>query len=152
VKIWHALGTLVVTCSEPPDVVLTFDTLDHPASGSQTAGRTISGKVRLTYRPSNSTMQLDTYTAVVEGLKAVAVDLRDAKRLKPRKRTAQTDSFRTRRCVSVYVIDHKLVDNSHDGLDATCKTLGLDLAGWAPDEVEAVRRFWALRHEWARFQ
>ena len=143
----------MVTCSEPPDVVLTFDTLDHPASGNQTAGGAMSGKVRLTYRPSNTMMQLDTYTAVEEGLKAVdSVDRRDAKRLKPRKRTTQTDSFRTRRCVSVNVIDHTLGDNSHDGLDATCKTLGLDLAGWAVDEAEAVRRFWALRHEWARFQ
>lgn len=87
-------------------------------------------KVRLRYSPSMLSLQVDTQI------------ISSAETLRT-KRTAKIDPRMTQQRIKG---DRGTVEPS-----AACRSLGVDVEGWQEVEVEAVRRLWAMRDEWARY-
>jgi len=134
VKIWHDLGTLTVSCSEPPDLILCFDTTSTPSGDTkyQPSHTRSTGKTRLRYSPSDLYLQLETNT----------ISCHDTK---------QTSSLRTRRNATLtHLVSDKVVHGTTE-LAMMCDALGIDAAGWTEGEMEAIRRLWLLRAEWKRY-
>ena len=87
-------------------------------------------KVRLRYSPSTLSLQVDTQT------------------------NSPTQTLRTKRTAK---IDPKIIQQRAKGHRRTVepsaahRSLGVNVEGWQEVEVEAVRRLWAMRGEWARY-
>ncbi|WWD21263.1 hypothetical protein CI109_105747 [Kwoniella shandongensis] len=155
VKLFDPLGHLTVTCSSPPDIILSFylDTLpwsvperrDRSASPSRLAlaasrdelndqGTNI--KVRLVYSRSTSEIRIDTSL------------------VKPSKSgSKQAEKLRTKRIVPLS-IQSALSDCIEASTMAQFKeSLGLNskLHDWLNEEKEGLRRLWDLRQEWTKW-
>ncbi|WWD07026.1 hypothetical protein V865_005123 [Kwoniella europaea PYCC6329] len=149
IKIFHPLGHLSITCSTPPDVVLTFQIqtaliLPHPRNdksktsvlSSRTESTNSASRARLVYSRSTKELQIDTACTNV----------------------LSEENIRTRRIVRI----SRQVDSVHlkeqktrgkDDLKGISQLFGLDteLLDWREEEKEALRRLWVLRSEWVRW-
>lgn len=58
VKIWHALGVLTVSCSDPPDITLSYE---QPIAGGLETHMT---RVRVVYSPLRGLYCIDTASSI----------------------------------------------------------------------------------------
>ncbi|WOO81443.1 uncharacterized protein LOC62_03G004966 [Vanrija pseudolonga] len=128
VKLFTAMGDLVITCSDPPDIILSFSV--NPASDDSAApaeGLT-RRKARVRYSRKSGTVTLDTAS------KTTSTGASGSNTLRTR-RTAQ--SGRTEEGAAT----------REDDTAALGILVGDD---WSELEREAVRRLVSLREEWER--
>ena len=94
----------------------------------------MSTRTRLRYSLSTLSLQLDTTTVINAPWR------NDNKK--------QPNSLRTRRNVSIFPKLSKDNIEERPEIEAAHDALGVDVAGWAEGEVEAIQRLWNLRPEW----
>ena len=131
IKIYHPSALIAITCSSPPDVVITYT-----ISGNSSDSIPISSEmhsltaIKLVYSPSREKMVIDT--SEKQGMK-------------------RNSTFRTRRSVPT-PSSHLPNMIAQKPNSSACTALGLNTGpAWSAVEVEAVKRFWALRKEWLRY-
>jgi hypothetical protein len=129
------MALITITCSTPPDIIITFSLDSTPISPSHVDSLHERGykstsvrHIKLVYSSAIKRLTIDTST--------------------PAKYPAPT--FRTRRCIPV--TPARLDDMNRVGRQAASVELGIQVGDdWLREEVEAVNRFWSLKGEWARF-
>ncbi|WVQ63635.1 uncharacterized protein L199_001788 [Kwoniella botswanensis] len=149
IKIFHPLGHLSITCSTPPDLILTFrmqsaltpplprnDKAETSALSSRTESTNSASRARLVYSRSTRELRLDT--ACTDVLCKEEIRTRRIIRI-----SRQVDSVALKE------------QNTRDqvGLESISQLFGLDteLLDWREEEKEGLRRLWVLRSEWVRW-
>ena len=128
IKIYHPSALITITCSTPPDVILSFITPVKSPKERKHSGQPVV-KVKLVYSPGQNKMVIDTS----ESCKVKA-----------------EPTFRTRRCIPLPA-SHLHNTRARTAISLPRNGLGICPGeGWLKAEVEAVDRFWALREEWLR--
>lgn len=159
VKLWHKLGRLTITCSTPPDIILSYtDTaqnLEQPSRASQIDSSATSHTssctglvVRITYSQSRAILQLDLSTRSAGGPQCSAETFRS-------KRVIAVPTVDTRSIYAATVpqyTDQERKATQYDASEKQAATmLGVHTSTWSSAEREALRRLWILRPEWRRF-
>lgn len=137
VKMYTPLGQVGLTCSEIPDVVLSFKlqarcTRFEGVEGSQSQGALT--QVRLRYSFTTAMVELDTRTT--------------------RPRGTRMEKSKTRRSVPIEPLDQRVASagDRPTTTDSAATALGVVVGGdWTPPEREAVKRLFTLRNEWLKF-
>lgn len=121
------MGDLVITCSDPPDIILSFSNNILPDDSVAPAEGGRRQKARVLYSRKSGTVTIDTASkATIDG-------------------GSGSSKLRTRRTAELDRIDGAAT--GHDNAAA----LGILLSDdWSELECEAVRRLVGLREEWER--
>ncbi|ORY28809.1 hypothetical protein BCR39DRAFT_533982 [Naematelia encephala] len=145
VKVYHTLGRLIVTCSTPPDMILSFSfdcssTIPHRTTDHQNfhepqlcphSNTADPIKVQVTYSRVQKQLRIDTSSRPTTLLEL------------------PKEAFRTRRTINMRSLNDRQCDN-RDGEDLHTLLSG-DNCGWREEEREGSRRLWELRSEWTRY-
>jgi hypothetical protein len=129
IKIYHPSALITITCSSPPDIIITFTLSQDPPHSKEIPSKSKSiTTIKLVYSPLRGKITIDTDD----------------------KHGTKGETFRTRRCIPLPPSHlEKLVGRK--GTSSVNAALGLSIdQSWLATEVEAVNRFWALRDEWLR--
>ncbi|ODN76903.1 hypothetical protein L202_05481 [Cryptococcus amylolentus CBS 6039] len=124
-KLYHALGNITVTCSSPPDIILSFQLtpLRTPASRAAVA----DARVRVTYSRIARELRVDTSS------------------IKPSKTGQGTkgsyEKLRTKRILSLRS------DGTVDSMEKKGST-----KDWRPEEMEGLKRLWNSMEAWNRWE
>ncbi|KAK4689131.1 hypothetical protein P7C73_g977, partial [Tremellales sp. Uapishka_1] len=120
-KIFHTLGHLTISCSTPPDISLSFTTLDRMGPGK---GET---KVRITYSRLAKDIRIETSS-----------------------RLHRQEKYQTRRLVPLLqdpLVRQK--EQGREEMQTVCDELGIaHVDGWQEVELVGLRRLWDTRSEW----
>ncbi|WWC72837.1 uncharacterized protein I206_106801 [Kwoniella pini CBS 10737] len=160
VKMFLPLGHLRITCSSPPDIILTFQTdslsKGYLAPNADSKTREINQpqvrddnrwevQVRMLYSRYRNELKIDTYTYHA-------------------RKTYLNRGFgclKTKRTIPLLQQDDMLrrqpTAKDVNGITAedVANTIGIqrntEIAEWKEEEREALKRLWTLRHEWERW-
>ncbi|WWC90951.1 uncharacterized protein L201_005889 [Kwoniella dendrophila CBS 6074] len=149
VKLYHPLGHLIMTCSSPPDIIISFRLgFETPRSSPRnlkynqqnghkmTMRRQGYSRVKVIYSRSKSEMKVDT----------ICKDTSHHSK----------ESLKTQRLIKLS--PHNQQENLDKGeglssLEELAVELGFqtDFQDWKEEENEGLRRLWFLRDEWGRW-
>ena len=143
-KIFHALGHLTITCSSPPDVILSFllgesasiARRQRDAPASEAAGNS-DGKVRVILSRIAKQISIDTVTQYAGPAEFGRKEKFRSKRVLP----LGSAHFN----LSPPVTGNATVEDAWTSLGIYRK------GGRHSEELEGVRRLWVLRDEWCRY-
>lgn len=140
--VYTSLGDVTLTCSDPPDIVLSCTLPDGPHHDyHDPKGKVNVTKARVRYSFSINEMVLDTASRRASG------ELHKTKRLVPlRHRHIAPDRQ------SPYKAKEKEKAKDKDAVEAAAAALGVVVGpDWSVAEREAVRRLWATRVQWGQY-
>lgn len=136
VKVFHTFGHLTITCSYPADIILSF------SYGDMTGPVQPQDRSKLPKPPTKEVKVRVAFSRIVRELR---IDIAASTPISSERN--QSEKYRTRRIVPLEQVGSSNGDNS----DAVAG-LGISWSdGWRAEEIEGVKRLWALRDEWERF-
>ena len=132
-----ALGHLTITCSTPPDVILSFCLSESRPEEEGQSRRSSGTKVRISFSRLARELCVDFEASKSELSEQMVSERHRSKRIVP---LASTSDPSLEHTSGERVIQHRF-----PGL-GICRT-----EGWHREEVEGLRRLWVLREEWVRY-
>jgi hypothetical protein len=120
------LGQLVITCSTPPDIVLSYTTTE----------RGMGEKVRITYSRAISQLRVD-------------VSYNSARTLCLKEQDTAGESFKSKRVIPLRLPTEHVAKDVTVGLGLRVK--GDGMGEWSQVERDGLARFWDARDEWRRW-
>ncbi|WVQ81205.1 hypothetical protein IAT38_003327 [Cryptococcus sp. DSM 104549] len=149
VKLYHQLGNLIITCSSPPDIILSFRLRLPNQPGPHGASSRPAGASPACAMPTSDTVKIRVaYSRVSRELRIDTSSTRaDCTTPKDQGLQLVKERLRTKRVVASTSPERVSAESGAEGLGL----VGVDMSEWREEEREAVKRIWGLRGEWARW-